>query len=299
MPVGTGASADAPVPTSFWVVAALTFTLWALALPLDTPAATYLCAALMMLGGLPHGAYDIALATRAFRLGRRAIVLVIAGYLAVAATMALLWAFAPVAALLVFLMISAFHFGEDWTMIAPRLLRAMAGLCIIAAPAIGQPHAVAALFTLMAGDSGALIAKIAITLAPVSLLVTAVGLAIAWRERCYNWAAAQAAALAGLLVLPPAAGFTLYFVMLHSPRHLARLGDMLHGWSPTRRLRYGAAITALSIAGAAALGSGFWTGDPTRFAAECFRTLAVVAAPHLLLSVAIDRHLNRRLPAPQ
>jgi Brp/Blh family beta-carotene 15,15'-monooxygenase len=265
-----------------------------MALPLDDPDTTYLCAALMMLGGLPHGAFDMALASRAFRLGRRASLIVLAGYLSVAATMALLWAVAPVAALVLFLVISAFHFGEDWTMIAPRLLRAMAGLSIIAAPAIGQPHAVASLFTLMAGESGALIARLAITLAPVSLLVTAVGLAIAWREGFYRWAAAQATALVGLMVLPPAAGFTLYFVMLHSPRHLGRLHDMLHGWQPLRIAGYGAAITAVTIGGAALLGAGFWTGDPARFAAECFRTLAVVAAPHLLLSVAIDRHLSRQ-----
>lgn len=283
----------APVSDFFWLAGLATLLAVAVGAPLDGPWPTFLAATLMLLGGLPHGAFDIALAVRAFRLDLATTGIVLGLYVAVALLMATLWSFAPTLALGLFLMLAAIHFGEDWTMLEPGLLRAMAGASIITAPAIGQPHAVSALFELLAnGSAGHLLAQLAIAIAPVALLVTAVGLAIAWRDRFTGWALAQSTSLLCLLIAPPVIGFAIYFVLLHSPRHLGGINEALVGWSHRRLWLYGGCITAFTLAAAALSARGFWSGDPQRFAAEGFRLLSIVAAPHLLLSIAIDRHLK-------
>ncbi len=291
MPAKTGAAKAPLVFVLFWPAALVAAMAAAVGVQLDSPTATYALAGLILLGGLPHGAFDIALATRAWRLGHRATAAIVGAYLGVGAAMALAWFATPSLALVLFLGFSALHFGEDWTMLEAGLLRAMAGLSVIASAAIGQPDDVSALFVLLAPEGGAMIARAAMALAPVALLVTVVGLVIAWGDGARQWAVAQATALLCLLTMPPTLGFFLYFVLLHAPRHLAGLEQVLPGWSVARLWLYGGAITTLALLFAAVLGPGFWSGDPAGFAAEGFRILSIVAAPHLLLSIAMDRRI--------
>lgn len=291
---GTGVAQATPVPLLFWPASLLALIAAALGLPLDHPTVTFLLAGLMLLGGLPHGAFDIALAARAWRMGPFAMIATVLAYVGVAAIMATAWSTAPTLALILFLSFSAIHFGEDWTMLEPGLLRAMAGLSVIAAATIGQPQAVTELFALLAPAAGPGIAGTAIALAPVALLVTLVGLAIAWQGGHRHWALAQATALLCLVTMPPTTGFFLYFVLLHSPRHLDRIDAVLTGWSRGRFWLCGGTVTALTLGIAAWLGPGFWSGDASGFAAEGFRVLSIVAAPHLLLSISMDRHLPWR-----
>ncbi len=143
--------------------------------------ATTLATILFMVGGLPHGAYDIALLRKAVAPGPRDMVLVVGGYVSVAMTMAALWLTLPLVALIVFLSIAAVHFGEDWRMLDEPLLRIAAGAAVIAVPAVSHPAEVTALFVAMSDPRAALLAKIIDAAAPVTLLVTSVGLAEAWR----------------------------------------------------------------------------------------------------------------------
>lgn len=292
----TGVSVNGtPVSAFFWLAAFAALAASALGVPLNTPMITFAAAALMLLGGLPHGAFDIAIAMRALRLDRAATAFVLGAYIFVAAAGAALWVFMPTAALALFLIISAVHFGEDWGMLEDGLLRTMAGASIIAAPAIGQPEAVSAFFVLLAGGpQGALLAQISMAAAPVILLVTAVGLLIAAHDGYHKWALAHGAALLCLLITPPVVGFTIYFVLLHSPLHMASLRPSLAGWSRQRFWLYGGAISAVCLLAAAIAGSGLLSGNAANFAADGFRLLAIVAAPHLLLSAVIERQLRRR-----
>ena len=293
----TGAKLSAaPVPVLFWPVALSALTMAAIGARLDGVLLTFLAASLMILGGLPHGAFDIVLARRAFRLHHGGVCAIIAAYLAVASGMLALWAFYPVAALAVFLLFSAFHFGEDWKMLDDPLLRAMGGAAIIAIPCIGQPEATSALFVALAGTAeGALLAKIAVAVAPVAGLVTIVGVAIAWRKGFRMWSLAYVAAMLCLLLTPPVLGFFIYFVLLHSPGHFANAGRTLRDWPALRLGVYGSTISVLCIGVAACLSNGVWSGNATFFAADAFRLLSVVAAPHLLLSTAIENYLCRKL----
>ncbi len=291
VPMGRGGG----VHWGFWVAAAgLTLALLA-RLPLTGSSATLVATLVFIGGGMPHGAYDIALLARIGTTSPRQLATAVLAYVAVAGTMAALWLTMPLAALIVFLAVAAVHFGEDWTMIGEPLLKVAAGTAIIAAPAIGHPTEVARLFAAIAdGDGGLIVARTMLAVAPVALLVTVVGIVVAWRDGARAWAAAMTIAIAMLIVAPPVAGFALFFVFLHSPRHLAAARTSLRDMSLFRWLATGAGMSAAAIVGWLALSTSlprFLTPDIT---AQAFQLLAAVAVPHLLLSRWIERRLARR-----
>ncbi len=277
----------------YWAAAAALVVAMLLDLPLGQPAAVACATIVFIGGGLPHGAYDIALLRRAVRLGGAALGLAVGGYVAIALLMGVLWTTMPLAALVLFLAVAAVHFGEDWPMLDEPLLRFAAGAAVIGAATIGHPDAVARLFVAMSDPRAAVIARIVTAAAPVTLLVTSVGIVLAWRNGSRHWAAAMAVCLGLLLLLPPVAGFALFFVFLHSPRHLSQTRMLLRHMTLTRWLATGALLSGLAILG----GWGVRSIMPSRFdpsiVAQAFQLLASVAVPHLLLS----RWLERRLPA--
>ncbi|KQM74502.1 hypothetical protein ASE72_03970 [Sphingomonas sp. Leaf20] len=285
-------------------------------LPLGQPAAVVAATIVFIGGGLPHGAYDIALLRRAVALDRSGgglaggglagdglarvgltgdglvrVGLVVGGYVATALLMVALWLTMPLVALVLFLAVAAVHFGEDWAMLEEPLLRVAAGAAVIGAATIGHPSAVSAVFVAMSDPRAAVVARIVTAIAPVALLVTLVGIALAWRQGSRHWAAAMAVCLGLLIVLPPVAGFALFFVFLHSPRHLAQTRVLLRDMTRARWIGTGALLSGVAILG--------WWGvrviAPSRFdpsvGAQAFQLLASVAVPHLLLSRWLERRL--------
>jgi Brp/Blh family beta-carotene 15,15'-monooxygenase len=215
--------------------------------------------------------------------------LVVGGYVATALLMVSLWLTMPLVALVLFLAVAAVHFGEDWAMLEEPLLRVAAGAAVIGAATIGHPSAVSAVFVAMSDPRAAVVARIVTAIAPVALLVTLVGIALAWRQGSRHWASAMAVCLGLLIVLPPVAGFALFFVFLHSPRHLAQTRVLLRDMTRARWIGTGALLSGVAILG--------WWGvrviAPSRFdpsvGAQAFQLLASVAVPHLLLSRWLER----------
>lgn len=292
MPVGR-------VSALFWMLAALAVGTgvgaaagWWRA---DDPQVMRGCVAIMLIGGLPHGACDLTLAAQSWQAGWRVLAWVVAAYLGVGAAMAMLWWLAPLLALGLFLAMAGLHFGEDWVMLPAGLLRAMAGLAVLTCAAWGQEPAVSALFVALTGvPAAAVAAQCLAALAPVSLLVTTVGLGLAWRGGHRAWVLAQVGSYAALLVLPPLIGFTLFFVGLHAPLHWRAITAGLPAAIGRRARREGVWLTLLSMAGWLmwlAFGRGL-VGAPMLLGAESFRLLSVLAAPHLVLSLAIAMRLK-------
>lgn len=287
VPIGRG---DVVHP-AYWIAAAALIVLTLVGVPLGQPAAMVLATIVFIGGGLPHGAYDIALLRRCVALDRSGLRLAVGGYAAIAMLMVLLWTNLPLVALLLFLAVASVHFGEDWEMLEEPLLRIAAGAAVIAAATVGHPAEVSTLFVAMSDPRAAVITQIITAAAPVTLLVTIVGIALVWRDGSRNWAAAMALCLVLLVILPPVAGFALFFVFLHSPRHLARTRTLLRDMTPARWLGTGALLSALAIIG--------WWGlrimAPSRFdstvVVQGFQLLASVAVPHLLLARWLDRRL--------
>ena len=301
---------------AYWVAAAALIVATLLGLPLGQPAAVVAATIVFIGGGLPHGAYDIALLRRAValdqsgagmaggglsgvgsggdglaRVGLVRVGLVVGGYVATALLMVSLWLTMPLVALVLFLAVAAVHFGEDWAMLEEPLLRVAAGAAVIGAATIGHPSAVSGVFVAMSDPRAAVVARIVTAIAPVALLVTLVGIALAWRQGSRHWAAAMAVCLGLLIVLPPVAGFALFFVFLHSPRHLAQTRVLLRDMTRARWIGTGALLSGVAILG--------WWGvrviAPSRFdpsvGAQAFQLLASVAVPHLLLSRWLERRL--------
>jgi len=285
VPLGRG---DVVYP-AYWIAAAGLAVLTLL--PLGEPAAVVAATILFIGGGLPHGAYDIALLRRSVALDRSGVELAVSGYAAIAMLMVMLWMTLPLVALILFLAVAAVHFGEDWQMLEEPLLRFAAGVAVIAAATLGHPAEVSMLFVAMSDSRATIIAQIITAAAPVMLLVTAVGIAVAWRDGSRHWAAAMAVCLVLLAVLPPVAGFALFFVFLHSPRHLAHTRTLLCDMTLARWLGTGALLSGLTIFG--------WWGlramAPSRvdltLVVQGFQLLASVAVPHLLLSRWLERRL--------
>lgn len=217
----------------------------------------------------------------------------VCGYAATATLMAILWMDLPLIALIVFLAVAAVHFGEDWQMLDEPLLRVAAGAAVIAAPTIGHPADVSTLFVALSDTRASVIAQIITAAAPVTLLVTVVGIAVAWRGGSRHWSSAMALCLVLLVMLPPVAGFALFFVFLHSPRHLGqtrtRLGDM----ALTRWLMTGAVMSGSAILGWWALHRLLPVAIDHNLVSEAFRLLASVAVPHLLLSRWLERRQDQ------
>ncbi len=291
------------VSALFWPLAVLAcgcgmgsrFGWWAI----DSAPVTATAIAVMLIGGLPHGACDMALAATAWRTGRRLMAALVTAYIGVAAAMAMLWWLAPVLALLVFLALAALHFGEDWAMLPAGLLRLMAGLAVIATAALGAPQAVAALFTAMtASPLGTPIAAWAAAMAPMTLLVTLVGLILAWQAGNRAWVMAQTMSYACLLTLPPLIGFGVFFVGLHAPLHWRQVARALPPMRHGAAKRQGAGLTVLVLAiwFGALWGKGLLMARPATLllvGGDAFCLLSIVAAPHLALSLALERHVRR------
>lgn len=277
-----------PVPYFFWPAFFLINLAVVLGLDLTGSAALSLAAALIIVGGLPHGAYDIALAQQTLRLNWHAAALLVCAYVGVAALMLALWAWMPLAALTVFLILSAVHFGDDWRMLDDGLLRAMAGASVLCVAAFCHPGDVTDLFTLMAGDDAHWVRRVLVAFTPVALLVTAVGMWQAAMAGNRGWTLAQIATLAGLAYLPPQIGFLLFFVFLHSPLHMRGIEARLGRWSPTKFWVYGGLICGICFVAAFFIVPDFFFGNAREMSAEAFRILSVVAAPHLLLTHMVE-----------
>lgn len=269
---------------AFWPVAAGLLLAVATGAPLDQSITTTLATVLFMVGGLPHGAYDIALLRKAVAPGRRALVLVVGGYVAVAVAMAVLWLTFPLVALIIFLVIAAMHFGEDWRMLDEPLLRLAAGAAVISVPAVSHPAQVTALFVAMSDPRSTLLVQIIGAAAPVTLLVTAVGLIEAWRGGARAWATAMALCLIVLSVAPPVVGFALFFVFLHAPLHLDRARTVLSDMPRSRWLATGALLSGAAITGWLALKLLAPMRMDETLTSQAFQLLAAVAVPHLVLS---------------
>jgi beta-carotene 15,15'-dioxygenase len=277
------------VHLAFWLASSALLFALGMHLPLDSSAATQIATAVFIMGGLPHGAYDIAMLSRTASLGWLGLSLAVCMYVAVAGAMTILWMTIPVAALVMFIVVACVHFGQDWTMLDEPLLKVAAGAAIISAPAFSHPAEVTRLFVVMSdGVSGTLVARIMQAVAPVSLLITAVGILIAWRNGAYEWAAATTICIALLMLAPPVAGFALFFVFLHSPRHLYSTRAILSEMPRSQWLATGAAMSCAAIGGWMLLTTVTSFGVTDDLTGQSFQLLAAVALPHLLLSGWIE-----------
>ncbi len=288
-PTGWASPSEArPVNGHFWWAAPLAIMAVVAGFDLTHAGVTTVAIALIVAGGLPHGAHDLALAQRLGQIATHRLIGIFAAYLATAAAMALLWWWSPLAALALFLISSTLHFADDWPGLPDPLLRTCAGASVICAATIGHPQLVESIFAAMAGPGSVWLARIAIAAAPVVLLVTAVAIGIALREGQHTRPLAMALALLTLVVTPPLVGFALYFTLVHAPWHMLAVRRMLRDQRSSVLISAPAmtilALILWSVAAPFVAPGMALIGTPS-----LFMLLSVVALPHLLCSHWLER----------
>lgn len=242
-----------------------------------------------LVGGLPHGAFDIHLAARQAGVSRARLIAFAAIYIALFAIMLAGWQLAPAITLPIFLVTAILHFSADWPETDEPIFRLALGCAPLCAIGIGHLGEVEAIFAAMATPDIALWAtRIFILVAPVTLLIAAVALAVMANRGAWQRPVLFAALLASLAALPALIGFALFFCGFHTPRHLTEIRSQLAHWDKTRLIVVGAGMTGLALLlGGLALPVIIAGGLMT--AATGFQVLAALAMPHQCMELILRR----------
>ena len=256
----------------------------------------------VMVIGLPHGAFDGAIAfCLGFGRSRGRMTGFLIMYLLLAGLSGLIWSVSPVFALAAFLGLTVVHFGSGdiqhlplvWEGLRGRVLNACqifvhGGLVPIPLPVFHEQE-VARLFTVLAGPNAVLLMDGLRPALIIWLLAASVYGLAGLTGRRYGPAALELAGLAAAVwILPPLAGFALYFCVVHSRRHFASIWTAMHMYVSRRAIIVsGAVLTALSWAmGAGLYASQTLSGDfsaDEAFIRTVFILLAALTVPHMLL----------------
>ncbi len=239
----------------------------------------------MLLLGVPHGGFDVALAHRRWRIGApRALAGFLALYVGLAAGVVALWFALPQLALPAFILMSGYHFSGDWADDLAPLPRVIVGLAMICAPALLHREAVTEIFAWLAPAGVASASAQAMAAAAIPLLQAAalIVLVVAWARPAA--ALEMAATLLLALFAAPLVFFVTYWCALHSPRHMLAVADELRPRSAAAFVRLSVPYAPLAIVGVLAgalLLPGLALGESVL--AALFIALAALTVPHMVL----------------
>lgn len=261
-----------------------------------------------LLIGLPHGAVDHLLPAHRLGWGIPRLGAFALAYAALAAVGYLLFQAAPGPALVVFVLLSAWHFGTGETAFAdlragrPVTRRvapaAVLGGVVLLVPLVrGSTDAAAVIAAVVPGSDGVLpsaVATVVLALVVPAAVLLVVSLVLAGRRL---EALEVLALLALALLAPPFAAFGVYFGAWHSLRHLARVvaedpvnaGELSAGRlvRPLRRFAVQAALPTTAVL--VAIGVLWSTTDGwLGFVATDIPLLAALTLPHALVVTWLD-----------
>ena len=263
----------------------------------------------VILIGLPHGAFDGAV----FALlpqksdtapsGQKSLALFLVSYLVMTAAVIGFWLVMPLLSLILFLGLSAYHFGKGDTEGfhgGARLIAIIAhgGLVTLFLPLIHQQAALS-YFAALTFRSEVEIANIALLLTIGGALWVASLLAYGWMSFVnpyYRGRFAEVLLLALLMgYLPLIPAFALYFCAIHSRRHFISLYQATRALAPQKLLPLGLCLSLASWgAGAIML---FILNQHQSFAISAiqiiFIGLAALTVPHMILVDGLWRPLTR------
>jgi beta-carotene 15,15'-dioxygenase len=249
---------------------------------LDWPGAA---AGLLLVAGLPHGALDIELLiNKADDSTNFSVTASVFVYVSLALGVALLWWLLPTAALIGLLLLSAYHFGGDWSGLERVGERVVVGASLLSAPALAHSTGVADIFSWLVPSDMASVVAGAMYWASLPLLLSTAVLT------CFHWGKNRAqceeiiVVVLSAIVLQPLTFFVIYFCALHSMRHLADVRRTLSSFGGSALVLRGAPYAATAMACCWA-GSVFFPSIPAgaAFLSSVFVGLAALTVPHMLL----------------
>lgn len=265
---------------------------------LDTPLMTAAASAAILIFGLPHGSFDLALIRRAAgtSAGNTSSLALVSLYLGCAAAMYLLWQIGPILALAAFLFMAIVHFSEDWGACGSRFVAGGIAVAIVATPALLHADSLRGLFAALTGDAGAaVIADALLLVAPTALAVALVGIGMLWQAGLRALAVSAGSAVAAMLLLPPVAGFALFFCLVHSPMQFRHHADTLglRGFRQWAGIVVPISLGGLGIAAAIFLADS-GSGIAASMFASSFMTLSILTVPHMAIPLIAGRFISRQ-----
>ena len=270
-----------------WVAAACTIA--ALVVPASILTNSTMIAAtcaLLLIGGLPHGALDLAILRRD---AAQRFALVISLYLGLVAVMFATWLAAPTLALALFLVMATAHFAEDWSDAEHPFFALGIAVATLSAPALLHHDAVSELFVLLTGDQAAAgVADALLLVAPVAAACALVAIPLLWIRGHRVTAVNAACAITAMILLPPITGFAIYFCLIHSPAHFRAGLEHLGPSTGIARPTIIATLGGLAIA-QAALPFLPVAGPSDRMFMTSFMTLSILTLPHMAVPLIVRR----------
>jgi len=277
--------------TTFLAIAAAALVATALGARLDILDLPLLAAIIILVLGVPHGAFDAALADRRFTLDSTwRLALFILGYLMIAAAVAALWFALPAAALCAFLAYSAAHFADDWAGEVEALPRMMVGAAIVSLPSVTHPEQVAVIFGWMTRADIAETVTAGLRVVGIVAANAAIAIVVAIGLRAPRVALEIAAVLALAATVPPLTFFVLYFCLLHSVRHTFDAHERLRPSSLVSFARSALPYALAAMAGTITIGLVLFRVEPGQgVLTAVFIVLAALTVPHMLLETMLGR----------
>lgn len=248
----------------------------------------------VMLLGVPHGALDPLVAYRhGLWRSPAGLVTFLLVYLLIAGMTFLVWQWSSSAVFAAFLLLSVWHFSNDWQYELSRLDRLGVAFAIIGLPSLFHTDDVLSFYALLLPKDDAiwLVASFS-ALWPVMLFLLMRSLISTIRTRPMIALEIVTIAVTAML-LPPLVFFALYFCLQHSPRHLLAI-------SRNEKLR-SVLLTALTLT--AVTGLLAWMLFQSTSASTwhdgllqtLFIGLVVLTVPHMLLIEITRKQKSRRM----
>lgn len=243
--------------------------------------------------GLPHGAIDAYIARQeGLWLSPSGLAAFTSVYILVALFVIGAWVILPVLSLLVFLIISAWHFGADAN--AQKFSeRWLFGSLVLSLPAFFHPVGVADLYEMLSGHSARNIVSITRAWAPFAALSVIFIICIRSQEQPQR--RKDIVTVLGLIafawLLPPLVYFAIYFCSLHSPTHFSHVIKLVPESDRRRAVMQTAAFTLLTLI-FSGLALSALVGELTleKSAVQIiFIGLAALTVPHMVLIDGICR----------
>ena len=241
----------------------------------------------VLVAGIPHGAIDPALAQRfGVWQTRKDLFIFSFVYLAIAAAMVFTWYLLPTLTLVVFLLLSVWHFSGDWSRTIDRSASLPISLSILTLPALFHTSEVELIFRSLIGESAAVLTSAMATIAPIATLLAVYSAVKASTSGIVN-ALEILLLLACATLMPPLWFFLVYFCFLHSPRHILH---SLQDHGSDALLNTALTFTALTVVLAAIAIVVLPTPSiDERLIKVVFIGLFALTVPHMILNDFLNR----------
>ena len=248
----------------------------------------------VMLAGLPHGALDPLVAN--YLMGAssfRRRLLFYLNYLLKAGIAFMFWLWQPEIMLLLFLVFSAWHFSDDWRETLPRAYQIGVGISMVVLPIFFRPLDTALLFSYLGADWPEPMIR-SVSFLPGIFCCVIMILAISYTTRNRLWMSFELFSLCALAVLTsPLIFFSVYFCLLHSPRHIIKVVKVLK-IDARKALLYAIVFTLLAVVITIfALGSRVEINSASGLTQAVFIGLFCLTVPHMFLI----HHFQQKLGA--